>query len=135
MAVLRRHLRYVYESRVFERRRPANFRILLSCAVNVVTRAAGEPNLGLTIGVDEATIIHYPVDLNRIIHYPLRRSGPFVMSTLRFQRLSNLHKLCNAGIFFLQKNFFLLFFELEFRFTTAVFCLTHFWLAWPVAFE
>ena len=69
----------MYESRVFERRRPANFRILLSCAVNVVTRAAGEPNLGLTIiGVDEATMIHYPVDLNRIINYPLLRfrGGP-----------------------------------------------------------
>ena len=35
------------------------------------------------------------------------------MSTLRFQRRSDLHSLCNDVLFFNKKNFFFFFFELE----------------------
>ena len=50
------------------------------------------------------------------------------MSTLRCAVLE-LAQAVQRRDFFLYKRKFL-FFELEFRFTTAVFCLTHFCIAW-----
>ena len=63
----------------------------------------------------------------------LRRSGSlcYVNLTMRGSRTCT---SCATPGFFLYKRKFL-FFELEFRFTTAVFCLTHFCMAWQTLLQ
>ena len=60
----------------------------------------------------------------------LRRSGSLCYVNLTMRGSRTCTSCATPGFFFYKRKFF--FFELEFRFTTAVFCLTHFLTEWPL---